>query len=98
MKIKRTIALLAGLFALNGAVLAAEGVDPNALQLKKEVFEQRLAQLANEPIDLSLLEPCMNGQVSVSGLYATQAEEDTALVEGKRLQQAMDRKVSVSGR
>jgi len=39
-------------------------------------------------IDPNRLEPCMNGEVSATGRYPTQAEEDAALAEGKRLGQA----------
>lgn len=41
-----------------------------------------------DAIDPNRLEPCMNGEVSATGRYPTQAEEDAALAEGKRLGQA----------
>jgi hypothetical protein len=44
------------------------------------------------------LEPCINGQVSASGLYPTQAEEDAAFAEAKRLGQGVNGRVSASGR
>ncbi|MCG6862233.1 MAG: hypothetical protein LJE70_13305 [Chromatiaceae bacterium] len=54
--------------------------------------------LAAEAVDPYALEPCMNGAVSASGLYATQAEEDTALAEAKRLEQTTNGQVSQTGR
>lgn len=44
------------------------------------------------------LEPCINGQVSASGLYPTQAEEDAAFAEAHRLGQGVNGRVSASGR
>jgi hypothetical protein len=98
MKNTLIIATLAGLFGLAGAALAAETVDRNALQRQKEVFQHRLADLAANPIDPNRLEPCVNGQVSVSGLYPTQAEEDAALADAQRIDQAMSGQVSASER
>lgn len=43
--------------------------------------------------DLSL-EPCMNGGVSASGLYASQAEEDAAFAKAGR--ERLDRSEQVS--
>jgi hypothetical protein len=39
---------------------------------------------AAEAVSPNALEPCINGQVSASGLYPTQAEEDAARAEAKR--------------
>jgi hypothetical protein len=98
MKNTLIIATLAGLFGLAGATLAAQTVDRNALQWHKDVFQHRLADLAANPIDPNLLEPCINGQVSASGLYPTQAEEDVALADAQRIDQAMSGQVSAIGR
>jgi hypothetical protein len=54
--------------------------------------------LATAPFDPSALEPCINGAVSASGRYPTQAEEDTARAEVQRLDRAMSGQVSASGR
>jgi hypothetical protein len=62
--------LAAGLLGLAGTTVAAEAVNPNAL------------------------EPCINGQVSASGLYPTQAEEDAARA---RPDPSLDGRVSASG-
>ena len=96
MKNQLVTAMLAGLFGLAGASLAADTGDRNALQ--RQVFQHRLAQLAVEPGDTNALEPCINGRVSVSGLYPTQAEEDAAIAEAGRLDRAMTAQVSASGR
>ena len=56
------------------------------------------AALATETVDPNALEPCINGQVSASGLYPTQAEEDAARAAAQRLDQGMNRQVSTSGR
>lgn len=79
MKITIAISLLTGLLGLGSAVLAAQGLDVGALERQKAVFQERRAQLAEEPMPAHLLEPCMNGRVSASGLYPTQAAEDAAL-------------------
>jgi len=52
---------------------------------------------ATEAFDPSALEPCINGEVSASGMYQTQAEEDTALAESKGPEQSRKGQVSVSG-
>jgi hypothetical protein len=56
------------------------------------------AALATETGDPNALEPCINGQVSASGLYPTQAEEDAARAAAQRLDQGINRQVSTSGR
>ena len=92
------IAIVAGLFGSANAALATDRGDRDTLQVQKEVFQQRLAQLAAEPTSSSSLEPCINGQVSASGLYPTQAEEDAAISEVQRLGKAMSGRLSASGR
>jgi hypothetical protein len=79
MKITIAISLLTGLLGLSSAVLAADPIDVGALERQKAVFQERRAQLAEAPIPVHLLEPCMNGGVSASGLYPSQAAEDRAL-------------------
>jgi hypothetical protein len=98
--VKNTLiaATLAGLFGLAGTGFAAQALDENALKLQQEVFSHRLIQLAGEPDTLNRLEPCMNGEVSASGLFPTQAEEDAALAEAQRPRQAMSRQLSASVR
>ena len=54
--------------------------------------------LATEADSPNALEPCINGQVSASGLYPTQAEEDAARALAQRLNQGMSQQVSASGR
>jgi hypothetical protein len=54
--------------------------------------------LAAQAIDPSRLEPCINGQVSASGLYPTQAEEDAAFAEAKRLTAGLQETVSEAPR
>jgi DNA-binding transcriptional regulator YdaS (Cro superfamily) len=53
--------------------------------------------LAADPVSTNALEPCINGQVSASGLYPTQAEEDAARAAGQRLESAINGQVSASG-
>jgi hypothetical protein len=96
MKNTFVIALLVGLLGLAQAAFAADTGDRNAL--RRQVFQDRLAQLAVEPGDPNSLEPCINGRVSVSGLYPSQAEEDAAIAEAGRLDRAMAGQVSASGR
>jgi hypothetical protein len=80
---KLIVAALAGLLGTLDTGFAAESLDPSELKLQKEVFHQRLAQLSSEALGLNALEPCINGEVSASGLYPTQAEEDAALAAGR---------------
>lgn len=47
-------------------------------------------------MDPYTLEPCINGAVSASGMYATQAEEDTALAASKHIEQSPKSQVSAS--
>jgi hypothetical protein len=54
------------------------------------------AVLAAEQVPNLSLEPCMNGGVSASGLYASQAEEDAALAEAER--QSISAQASAKGR
>lgn len=56
------------------------------------------AALASETVDPNALEPCINGQVSASGLYRNQAEEDAARAQAQRFDPSMSRQVSASGR
>jgi hypothetical protein len=52
--------------------------------------------LAGDATSQNALEPCINGQVSASGLYATQAGEDAAR-QAQRLEPALNGEVSASG-
>ena len=52
--------------------------------------------LASETVRPNALEPCINGQVSVSGLYATQAKENAAR-QAQRLESSLNGEVSTSG-
>jgi len=52
--------------------------------------------LAGGTVNPNALEPCINGQVSASGLYASQGEEDAAR-EAQRLEPAVNGAVSTSG-
>ena len=52
--------------------------------------------LASDTTNPNALEPCINGQVSASGLYATQAEEDAA-GKAQRLESSLNGEVSSSG-
>jgi hypothetical protein len=96
MKNTFVIALFVGLLGLVEAALAADTGDRNAL--RRQVFQHRLTQLAVESGDPNSLEPCINGWVSVSGLYPSQAEEDAAIAEAGRLDGAMTAQVPASGR
>jgi hypothetical protein len=53
--------------------------------------------LASDATSANALEPCINGQVSASGLYDSQAEEDAAR-KAQRLEPALNAEVSASGR
>ncbi len=53
--------------------------------------------LASDATSSNALEPCINGQVSTSGLYPSQAEEDAAR-QAQRLEPALNGAVSTSGR
>ncbi len=44
---------------------------------------------ASAAVDTNSLEPCINGRVSALGLYPTQAEEDAAFAEARRLSGTM---------
>jgi hypothetical protein len=52
--------------------------------------------LAAETVSPNALEPSINGEVSASGLYATQAEEDAAR-KAQRLEPSLSGEVSTSG-
>jgi hypothetical protein len=54
--------------------------------------------LAAQAVDPNRLEPCINGQVSASGLYPTQAEEDAAFAEAKRLKTGLGGQLSAAPR
>ena len=88
MKKNLIVAMLAGLLGLSGSGFAAEAIDPVAQKLKKDILHQRLAQLSTVAGETNALKPCINGEVSASGLYPSQAEEDAALAGSKRLGQA----------
>ncbi|NCA69190.1 MAG: hypothetical protein EOM91_03630 [Sphingobacteriia bacterium] len=62
------------------------------------LFAVAWSALASPAIDPNRLEPCINGQVSASGLYPTQAEEDAALAEAKRQTAGLQEKVSAAQR
>ncbi len=62
------------------------------------LFALASAAIASETVDPHALEPCINGQVSASGLYPTQAEEDAALALLRQLDTTMGRQVSASER
>jgi hypothetical protein len=47
-------------------------------------------------VNPNALEPCINGLVSASGLYPTQAEEDAAFLEANRLEQPSNVQLSES--
>jgi hypothetical protein len=53
--------------------------------------------LAAEAVSPNALEPCINGQVSASGLYPTQAAEDAARAAERRPEPAINGQVSASG-
>jgi hypothetical protein len=55
------------------------------------------ATLAAEPVSPNALEPCINGQVSASGLYPSQAEEDAARAAERQPEPSLDGQVSASG-
>lgn len=94
MKMHTAITLLAGLLGASGTILAAEA----ALEAKRAVFEQRRVQLSNHVMPVHLLEPCMNGGVSASGLYPTQAAEDAALANAMRRDTAGEHRTAASDR
>jgi hypothetical protein len=52
--------------------------------------------IASDATNPNALEPCINGQVSASGLYASQADEDAAR-KAQRLEPAVNGEVSTSG-
>ncbi len=54
--------------------------------------------LAAEAVDPNRLEPCINGEVSASGLYPTQAEEDAARAEGTFVGRTLRGQMSANGR
>lgn len=98
MMTRIAISLLAGLLGASGAILAADRTDLAALERDRAVYQERRIQLANEPIPLLLLEPCINGQVSATGLYPTQAEEDAALAGAIRRAAGGNEWTAASGR
>jgi hypothetical protein len=90
------VATLAGLIGLWGSGFAAEAISPGAQKLQRDILHQRLAQLSALAGESNALEPCINGEVSASGLYPSQAEEDAALVGSKRLGQALSGTVATT--
>jgi hypothetical protein len=54
--------------------------------------------LAAQAVNPNRLEPCINGQVSASGLYPTQAEEDAASAKAKGLTAGLQEQVSAASR
>ena len=88
MKKSLIVATLAGLLGLSGSGFAAESIGPGAQKLQKDILHQRLAQLSTVAGEANALEPCINGEVSASGLYPSQAEEAAARAGSKHLGQA----------
>lgn len=98
MKMRIAITLLAGLLGASGTVLADGAAADAALEAKRAVLEQRRVQLASHVMPVHLLEPCMNGGVSASGLYPTQAAEDAALADAMRRDTAGEHRTAASER
>lgn len=96
MKNQLIVATLAGLLGLSGSGVAAEAIGPGAQKLQKDILHQRLAQLSTLAGESNTLEPCINGEVSASGLYPSQAEEDAALAGSKRLGQTLSGSMAAS--
>ncbi len=96
MKNQLIVATLAGLLGLSGSGVAAEAIGSGAQKLQKDILHQRLAQLSTLAGEANALEPCINGEVSASGLYPSQAEEDAALAGSKRLGQTLSGSMAAS--
>jgi hypothetical protein len=92
------IGLLIGLLGATGSVSSAQAGDIGAFERQRTVLHERLAQLTSDPIPTRVLEPCMNGRVSASGLYATQAEEDAALARAVALEGDGGERLATVGR
>jgi len=55
------------------------------------------ATFAADAVSPNALEPCINGEVSASGLYPTQADEDAARAAEQRPEPSINGQVSASG-